>query len=62
MHDDAFEIPPFLRLELTDDVKARIKRITSRSRDRKIKNPPKRITKRMRTGLGGFFGSKVVKT
>ena len=52
-------IPAFLRREMTPEVQARIKRITVRHAARKIKNPPKRVTKRMRTGLGGGFGFKV---
>lgn len=59
---DELEIPEFLRRVETPESKARLKRITARYRARKIKNPPKRITKAMRTGLGGMFGAKIVKT
>lgn len=54
------EIPAFLRREATPEYLAHIKRITTRSQQRRIKNPPKRITKRMRTGLGGAFGLRPV--
>lgn len=59
MHEDQLDIPPFLRRELTPEVAARIKRITARSIERKIKNPRKR---RRKTGLGGSFGLKVKAT
>jgi hypothetical protein len=59
MYDD-LKIPAFLRREITPEYTAHIKRITARYAQRKIKNPPKRVTKRMRTGLGGAFGCKPV--
>ena len=57
---DDLDIPPFLRRELTPEIAARLKRITAQYRNPKIKNPPKRVTKRMRSGLGAMFGSKIV--
>ncbi len=44
--DDGLEIPPFLRRELTPEVAARIKRITARAAERKIKNPRRRAEHR----------------
>lgn len=56
---DDLEIPPFLRREMTPEIAARLKRLTARYREPKIKNPPKRISKKHRTGLGPMFGSSI---
>lgn len=61
MYDD-LEIPEFLRRQATPEYLANLKRITARYARPKIKNPPKRITARMRTGLGGAFGLKPKET
>ena len=53
------DIPDFLkRPPTTDEQRAKLRRLTAKYTERKIKNPPKRCRKHG-TGLGGTFGQKI---
>ena len=54
-------IPEFLRRVDTPEAKARRARITAKDAARRIKNPPKRVSKKA-MGLGPVFGQSVKQT
>jgi hypothetical protein len=59
-HEAMEDIPDFLRRVQTPEQAERLKRITTRYRERKIKNPPR--TRRRKSGLGAAFGVKIKST
>lgn len=60
---DGLDVPTFLCRELTPEIEARLKRLTSRHQQRRIKNPPKKITRAMRERLPGMiFGARIGRT